>query len=73
MKLPRKLFDAAMYFTYQIVIGDDSSVGKSRVVILNYVEKYPYKFKLFLHEKNVGAAENQRVIFENWIGGHVAM
>jgi glycosyltransferase involved in cell wall biosynthesis len=60
-------------FNYQIVIGEDCSSDKSRTIILEYAQKCPEKFKLLLHEKNVGAAENQKLIFENCRGKYIAM
>lgn len=60
-------------FDYQIVLGEDCSTDNSRAIILEYADKYPTRFKLLLHENNVGAAENQRIVFENCKGKYIAM
>lgn len=60
-------------FSYQIVIGEDCSTDGSRAIIKEYAAKHPDKFKLLLHEKNVGAAENQRMVFENCTGKYIAI
>jgi RimJ/RimL family protein N-acetyltransferase/glycosyltransferase involved in cell wall biosynthesis len=60
-------------FDFEIVVGEDCSTDKSREILLNYANKYPGKFKLILHDKNVGAIENQRIVFENCTGKYIAM
>ena len=40
-------------FDYEIVIGEDCSTDNSREIILEYANKFPTKFKLLLHNKNV--------------------
>lgn len=45
-------------FQFIIVIGEDFSTDKSRHIILKYNEQFSDKFKLILHNKNVGAAQN---------------
>lgn len=60
-------------FDYEIVLGEDCSTDNSREIILEYANKFPEKFKLFLHVKNVGAAQNQKIVFENCTGKYIAM
>lgn len=60
-------------FNYTIVIGEDCSTDNSRAIILEYAKNYPGKFKLLLHEKNVGAAQNQKLVFENCTGKYIAL
>ncbi len=60
-------------FDFDIVIGEDCSTDKSREILLDYAKRYPGKFKLILHDKNVGAMENQRIVFENCTGKYIAM
>ena len=60
-------------FDYEIVLGEDCSTDNSREIILEYANKFPEKFKLILHDKNVGAAQNQKIVFENCTGKYVAM
>lgn len=60
-------------FTTQIVLGEDCSSDGSRAVILEYAHKYPSKFKLLLHDTNIGALKNQRMVFEHCDGKYIAM
>ena len=60
-------------FTTQIVLGEDCSTDGSRRVILDFAKKYPGKFKLLLHNTNIGALNNQQVVFEHCDGKYIAM
>lgn len=60
-------------FTTQIVLGEDCSTDGSRTVILEYAQKYPGKFKLLLHDANIGALNNQQMVFEHCDGKYIAM
>lgn len=60
-------------FNYEIVLGEDCSTDNSREIILEYANKFPGKFKLLLHDKNIGALQNQRIVFENCTGKYIAM
>lgn len=41
-------------FEFDIVLGEDVSTDDTRKIVLEYAEKNPGKFKLFLPEKNTG-------------------
>ena len=60
-------------FNYDIIIGEDCSTDDSREILLDYQKKFPGKFRLLLHEKNIGAANNQKITFENCKGKYIAM
>ncbi len=45
-------------FDYDIVVGEDCSTDNTRSILLSYAEKHPQRFKLILHEKNVGGLQN---------------
>ena len=45
-------------FSFEIIIGDDSSSDGSRLLLAAYQEKYPDVFVLNLHEENVGFGPN---------------
>lgn len=60
-------------FTTQIVLGEDCSTDGSRRVILDFAKKYPGKFKLLLHDTNIGALNNQQVVFEHCDGKYIAL
>ena len=60
-------------FDVEIVVGEDCSTDNSRKILLEYQAIYPAKFKLLLHEQNIGASENQKDIFMNCTGKYIAM
>ena len=60
-------------FDYEIVIGEDCSTDNSRLIILEYAQRFPTKFKLLFHDKNIGGSENQMFVFENCTGKYIAM
>lgn len=60
-------------FDFEIVIGEDCSTDNSRAILLEYAQKYPGKFRLLLHKKNVGAYQNQNLVLENCTGKYIAM
>ena len=60
-------------FSFDIVIGEDYSTDNSREILLDCQKKYPGKFKLLLHETNIGASKNQMEVFKNCKGKYIAM
>jgi glycosyltransferase involved in cell wall biosynthesis len=60
-------------FDYEIVLGEDCSTDNSRKIILEYANKFPEKFKLLLHDNNIGGSQNQKLVFENCTGKYIAM
>ncbi len=60
-------------FEYEIVIGEDCSTDGTREILLEYKKKHPKKFKLLLHENNLGIVENMLTTFKACTGKYVAM
>lgn len=60
-------------FDYEIVVGEDCSNDDSRSILLEYFKKFPGKFKLLLHNSNIGAQKNQLTVLENCTGQYIAM
>lgn len=60
-------------FDYDIVIGEDCSKDGTRSIIKSIAEEYPGKFKLLLHERNLGAHANQLTVFKACTGTFIAM
>ena len=60
-------------FEYEIVLGEDFSTDKTRKIILEYAQKYPTKFKLILHDKNVGMMVNEELVMNACTGKYIAM
>lgn len=60
-------------FDFEIVVGEDASKDASRKILLDYMSKYPGKFKLLLHKQNIGAYKNQELTFNSCVGKYVAI
>jgi glycosyltransferase involved in cell wall biosynthesis len=60
-------------FPYEIVIGEDCSTDSTRNIILGYDKNYPGKFKLLLHNKNIGALANQMRVLHACTGKYIAL
>lgn len=60
-------------FNFDIVVGEDCSTDKSREILINYQTRFPGKFKLLLHEKNIGAHKNQEVVYKNCTGKFIVL
>jgi RimJ/RimL family protein N-acetyltransferase/glycosyltransferase involved in cell wall biosynthesis len=59
-------------FDFEIVVGEDFSNDNSRNILIQYQEKYPGKFKLLLHNKNIGAVQNQELVLKNCNGKYIS-
>lgn len=60
-------------FDFDIVVGEDCSTDNTRKILLEYADKYPGKFKLLLHERNIGAMANQIAVFSACKGRYIAL
>jgi len=60
-------------FDYEIVIGEDCSTDNTRAILLDYQKKYPGKFRLLLHEKNLGMHRNGAQTLDACTGEYIAM
>lgn len=49
-------------FKYEIIVGEDCSTDNTRQILLEYKEKHPDKFRLLLHDKNVGMRKNAEAV-----------
>jgi glycosyltransferase involved in cell wall biosynthesis len=52
-------------FSFEIIIGEDSSTDKTREICLEYKNKYPDKIRLILQEQNVGLVKNTISLLED--------
>lgn len=59
-------------FTVQLVIAEDFSPDNTRKIIQDYQSKFPDKIKLILQNKNIGAQQNNRDLFDNLTGKYIA-
>jgi len=60
-------------FAYQIVVGEDCSIDRTRAIMRDYQKKYPDKIKLFLSKKNLGAVENFIRTLNHCHGKYIAL
>ncbi len=60
-------------FKFNIVIGEDCSTDNTREILLEYHNKYPEKFKLLLHNENIGAVNNQNETLKACDGKYIAI
>ncbi|KEO75004.1 glycosyltransferase [Anditalea andensis] len=59
-------------FDFKIIIGEDCSTDRTREILLEYKEKHPDKFDLYLPEKNIGMMELIRATYSMCTGKYVA-
>lgn len=60
-------------FDYEIVVGEDFSTDATRSVLLDFLEKYPGKIKVILHDRNVGMHANFASVLKACSGEYVAI
>lgn len=60
-------------FDYEIVIGEDASTDKTRNIILNYKKTLPDKFRLLLHDDNIGMMPNFVQALNSSKGKYIAL
>ena len=60
-------------FLYEIVVGEDCSSDNTRQILMDYQTKYPDKFKLLLHDKNIGAFRNMKTSLAACTGKYIAI
>lgn len=68
----QSIVDQETNFDFEIVVGDDCSTDGTLGIVLEFADKYPDKFRLFLHDKNIGALQNFRFVHEQAIGTYIA-
>lgn len=60
-------------FDFEIVVGEDFSTDKTRIIIENLASRYPGKFKLLFNSRNIGALANQLAVSEASTGDYIAI
>lgn len=68
----QSLVDQVVDFDFEILVADDCSTDATRDIILDIAEQNPQLFRLFLHEKNIGAFANFRFVHERAAGRYIA-
>lgn len=60
-------------FDFELVIGEDCSIDKTREICISYKNKYPEKLKLIQNETNIGASKNIINVISNCTGKYIAI
>jgi len=60
-------------FDIEIVVGEDMSTDNTRNLLIDYAKQYPGLLKLVLHNKNVGAYQNQLSVLNSCKGKYIAI
>lgn len=60
-------------FKYNIVVGEDCSTDNTRQILQEYASKYPDKFTLLLHKKNLGVVANFATTLKSCQGKYIAL
>jgi glycosyltransferase involved in cell wall biosynthesis len=58
---------------YEIVVGDDASIDRTPEILQEYADRYPDRFKLILHEKNLGPRGNVQSVRKQLTGEYIAV
>ncbi len=67
----QSIFDQKTNFDFEIIVADDFSTDNTRNILQDFAKRYPDRFRLFLHEKNIGAGKNFRFIHEQPVGEYI--
>jgi glycosyltransferase involved in cell wall biosynthesis len=60
-------------FEFEIIISDDCSTDNTLQIIEQYASKYPEKFRIIRHEKNIGMIPNFKEAIDACTGEYVAI
>ena len=60
-------------FDFEIVLGEDFSKDRTREIVIEYKNRYPDKFKLYLPEKNIGMMEMDIATWNLCTGEYIAL
>ena len=61
-----------VFFSMEVLIGEDCSPDNSRLILKEYEKKYPGFFTVFYRKKNLGAANNYIDLAKRARGKYIA-
>ena len=59
-------------FKFEIIVGEDCSTDNTRLIVQEYVNKYPNLIVPLFYNKNVGAVENIKQVYKKAKGKYIA-
>lgn len=68
----QSLADQVVDFEYEVLVSDDASSDRTPEIVKEFRERYPDIFKVFLHEKNMGAGNNYLFVHGQAVGDYIA-
>jgi glycosyltransferase involved in cell wall biosynthesis len=60
-------------FDYEIVIGEDCSTDRTRLIVQDFQKRYPDKIRLLLPDKHLGGAKNFALVLQACHGQYIAI
>ncbi len=60
-------------FDFDIILGEDCSKDRTREIVIDYKNRYPDKFRLYLPEKNIGMMEMDIATWNLCTGEYIAL
>lgn len=60
-------------FNFRLVVGEDCSTDKSRIIIEKFQKNYPNIIVPFFRKKNIGAHQNSKLLFAEMASKYVAI
>jgi glycosyltransferase involved in cell wall biosynthesis len=68
----QSIVDQKVDFNFEIIVGDDCSTDGTRVIVQEFLNKYPKLIRVVFHEKNCGPLQNFVNVHELAKGKYVA-
>ena len=68
----QSLVDQKTNFDFEVIVADDCSTDGTRVIVRDFVEKYPEAIRPIFHNENIGAYKNFIYVHQHALGEYVA-
>lgn len=68
----QSIVDQKTDFDFEIVVADDASTDETQNILKEFAKRYPNIFRLYLHEKNIGAYRNFSFVHAHANGHYTA-
>lgn len=68
----QSIVDQIVDFDFEIIVADDCSTDKTRIIVKEFSDKYPKIIKPIFHDKNMGAMKNFIYVHQQALGKYVS-